>query len=260
MAKMTLDDLAAQLRAAYGRELRAVVLYGSAAASADAGNQGATRGGYNILVVVDRLGMRELRAVAATTRAWGEAGNPPPLTLTTAEWRSSADVFPMEYADVLERHRILHGALPTEGIRVDPGELRTEVEQQALGKLLQLRQGVLVAGGDPKRQLELLEVSLSTLMAIFRGAARLRGEVPAAEYEALARATGAAARFDPAPFVRVVRHVRGAERLTPAAAEEILAEYLAAMEALVAHVDRLAPGGPGGGDHPGAGRAPGPAA
>jgi hypothetical protein len=225
------------------------VLYGSAAGEdrAGSGDGGSPRGGYNTLVVVDTLGMRELRAVAATTRAWGEAGNPPPLTLTTAEWRSSADVFPMEYADVLERHRVLHGDLPTDGIRVDPTELRTEVEQQALGKLLQLRQGVLVAGGDAKRQLELLEVSLSTLMVIFRGVSRLRGEAPAAGYEALARSTGAAAGFDPAPFVRVVRHVRGEERLPPAAAEGILSQYLAAMEALVAHVDRLAPGRPEGG-------------
>ena len=32
MATMTLDELVSQLRAAYGAELRAVVLYGSAAA------------------------------------------------------------------------------------------------------------------------------------------------------------------------------------------------------------------------------------
>src|SRR5258707_8543144 len=29
---------------------------------------------------------------------------------TVDEWRHSADVFPMEYADILERHRVLHGA------------------------------------------------------------------------------------------------------------------------------------------------------
>jgi hypothetical protein len=240
MAKMTLDDLVAQLRGGYGGALRAVVLYGSAAGA----EQSPARSHYNVLVVVDALGMRELRAVAATARAWGEAGHPPPLTLTTAEWRSSADVFPMEYADVLERHRVLFGELPTDGLRVDVAELRTEVEQQALGKLLQLRQGVLAAGGSAKRQLELLEVSLSTLMVIFRGVARLHGEAPPTDYEALSRWTGGAAGFDPAPFVRVVRHARGAERVAPGDAEEILSQYLAAMEALVAHIDRLAsPGG-----------------
>ena len=116
--------------------LRAVVLYGSAAG----GERATPQSDENVLVVVDALGMAQLRAVAATARAWAEAGHAPPLTLTTAEWRSSADVFPMEYSDVLDYHRTLVGALPMEGLAVDPGDLRTQVEQQVLGKLLQLRQ------------------------------------------------------------------------------------------------------------------------
>jgi predicted nucleotidyltransferase len=235
MAKMTLDDLVAQLRAAYGGALRAVVLYGSAAA----GEHRPGRSDYNVLVIVESLGMPQLRAVAATARAWGEAGHPPPLTLTVAEWLSSSDVFPMEYADVLERHRVLYGTLPLEGIGVAPADLRTQVEQQALGKLLQLRSGVLAAGGVPKHQVALLEQSLSTLMVVFRGVMRLHGSPSSADYEALAADVGRAAGFDPAPFVRVVRHTRGTEKLPPEAAEGILSAYLDALGTLVAHIDRF---------------------
>jgi hypothetical protein len=235
MASMTLDDLVAQLRAAYGSALRAVVLYGSAAA----GEHRPGRSDYNVLVVVDALGMSQLRAVAATARAWGEAGHPPPLTLTTAEWTSSADVFPMEYADLLDRHRVLFGTLPLDGLAVSPSDLRLQVEQQALGKLLQLRQGIMAAGGVAKRQVALLEASLSTLMVVFRAVVRLHGEAPSTDYEALAAQVGARAGFDPAPFTRVVRHVRGTERLSTDAAEGILAAYLDALGALVAYIDRF---------------------
>jgi hypothetical protein len=148
----------------------------------------------------------------------------------------------MEYADVLERHRVLHGALPLEGVIVSPAELRTEVEQQTLGKLLQLRQGILASGGVPKRQLALLEASLSTLMVVFRGVVRLHGGTPPADYEALATQVGAAAGFDPAPFVRVIRHRRGVDPLKPEGAEGILAAYLDALGALVAYVDRFTAG------------------
>jgi predicted nucleotidyltransferase len=95
MATMTLEQLVTQLRAAYGDELRAVVLYGSAAA----GEHIPKRSDYNVLVIVESLGLDRLRAAAAVARAWGESGNPPPLTLTVNEWRGSADIFPMEYAD-----------------------------------------------------------------------------------------------------------------------------------------------------------------
>ena len=88
MAKMTLDELVSQLRAAYGDGLRSVVLYGSAAA----GEHIPKRSDYNVLVIVDRLDADRLRAASAVARAWNDAGNPAPLTLTESEWRGSADI------------------------------------------------------------------------------------------------------------------------------------------------------------------------
>jgi hypothetical protein len=237
MATMTLDDLVRQLRAAYGAGLRAVVLYGSAAMA----EQVPARADYNVLVIVDAIGLAELRAVAATVAAWSEARQSPPLTLTTREWLASADVFPMEYADVLAHHKVLHGALPTDGVHVNPLDLRRELEHQVLGKLLQLRAAILAAGNAAPRQLALLEQSLSTMMVLFRGVARLHGESPSPQREALARWTGEAAGFDAEPFVRVVRHVRGEARLAPADAEALLARYLPALEQLVGHLDAWRP-------------------
>jgi hypothetical protein len=235
MASMTLDDLVAQLRKAYGAALEAVVLYGSAAA----GEHIAKRSDYNVLVIVDALPMQQLRAASAVARAWSEAGNPPPLTLTSAEWRASADIFPMEYADILERHRVLHGTLPLDGVHPTREHLRLQLEQQAMGKVLQLRQGILAAGADAKAQLQLLSASLSTMMVIFRAASRLHGERPSTDYEALSRSVAATAGFDPEPFARVVRHVRGTSKLDGADVGTVLAGYLTGMEQLVAHLDRF---------------------
>lgn len=233
MAKMTLEELVAQLRKAYGTDLRAVVLFGSAAA----GEMIPKRSDYNVLVIVDRLGVEELRAAAAVTRAWDDAGNSAPLTLTTDEWRRSADIFPMEYADILERHRVLYGEPPFAGITVSPGDLRLELEQQAMGKLLQLRRGVLDAGNDGRRQRELLEASLSTMMVLFRAVLRLHGESPSTDYEALTQAVARRAGLDAEPFLRVVRHVRGQAKLGTGEAGAVLPGYLAGMERLVAHLD-----------------------
>src|SRR3954454_21594250 len=125
MARMTLDELVTQLRAAYGTGLRSVVLYGSAAR----GDHIAKRSDYNVLVIVDALDPARLTAASAASRAWAEAGNPAPLTMTMTEWRGSSDIFPMEYADILERHRVLHGEPPFDGIRVELRDLRLQLEQ-----------------------------------------------------------------------------------------------------------------------------------
>lgn len=232
---MTLDELVAQLRAVFKDGLRAVVLYGSAAA----GEHIPKRSDYNVLVIVDALDTARLRMLSATARAWRAAGNPPPLTFTADEWRESADVFPMEYADMLERHRLLHGDSPFEGIRVDRSDLRLQVEHQSLGKLLALRQGVLASGDDARAQLELLASSLSTIMVIFRAVERLRGESPSRDNAALSRSVAGAAGVDAEPFLQVVRHVRGEVKLAASAAPAVLDGYVHGMEGVVRYLDRF---------------------
>jgi hypothetical protein len=161
------------------------------------------------------------------------------MTFTAREWKGSGDIFPMEYADILERHRVLFGTLPVDGIRVNPADLRLQVEHQTMGKLLQLRQAIMGAGGDTALQLEVLEKSLSTLMVIFRGIVRLHGQVPSQDYEALTLSVAERAGFSPEPFVRVIRHARGTEKLPRDKASVILGEYLTAMERLVTYLDEF---------------------
>ena len=232
MATMTLDELVTQLRAAYGTRLNSVVLYGSAAA----GEHIPKRSDYNVLLLLDEMDASTLASASAVARAWSDAGNPPPMTMTVSEWRGSADVFPMEYADILERHRVLYGTPPFDGIAVDRNELRLQLEQQVMGKLLQLRQGALLAGTDGKRQVELIAASLSTMMVLFRAVLRLSGEKPDTDNAKLAQRVGTLAGFDAAPFVRAVQHVRGERRLD-ADSDTVLAGYLAGIERLHRYLD-----------------------
>ena len=231
---MTLDELVSQLRAAYGTALRSIVLYGSAAA----GEHIAKRSDYNVLVIVDALDPGRLAAASAASRAWADAGNPAPLTMTMAEWRGSADIFPMEYADILDRHRVLVGDPPFEGIRVDLKDLRLQLEQEAMGKLIKLRQGVLASGNDAARQIELLGASLSAIMIIFRAVVRMHHGTPPTDNVALVDAVARETHLEGAPFSRVVRHVRGEDPLKAADATTVMGGYLRGMEQLVAYLDR----------------------
>lgn len=232
---MTVQNLVDQLKGAYGQTLQSVMLYGSAVA----GEHIAKKSDYNVLVVLDAVPLERLAAVGAVLHAWAEAGNPAPMTFTAAEWKSSSDVFPMEYADILERHRVLYGSDVTEGMTVSRSDLRLQVEQQALGKLLHLRRGAMAAGDDRKEQIELIEASLSALMVVFRGVVRLNGEVPSQDYAALSADVARRAGFSDEPFRRAVAHVRGTEKLDRESVSAVLAGYMAGMEALVAWLDRF---------------------
>ena len=238
MATMTLDDLVTQLRAAYGARLNSVVLFGSAAA----GEHIPKRSDYNVLLLLNEIDASTLASASAVARAWSDAGNPPPMTMTVDEWKGSVDVFPMEYADILDRHRVLYGTPPFDGVSVSMNDLRLQLENQAMGKLLQLRQGALLAGTDGKRQAELVAASLSTMMVLFRAVLRLKGEKPDTDNAVLAQRVGTLAGFDAAPFVRAVEHVRGERKLESSEAGAVLAGYLAGMRRFQRYLDGYAAG------------------
>jgi len=230
---MTLEELVKQLRSAYGGHLSSVVLYGSGAA----GDYVKGKSDYNVLVLLDRIDAETLAAASAVANAWREAGNPPPMTMTVDEWRRSGDVFPMEYADILQRHRVLFGTAPFDGITISRDHLRLQLEQQVMGKLLQLRQGALLAGTEGKRQLELISASLSTIMVLFRATLRLKGEQPATDNIAVAERVAALAGFDGSPFLRAVHNQRGEQKIDASDAGAVLAQYLSGVERLDAYLD-----------------------
>ena len=238
MAKMTLDDLVAQLRGAYADTLRAVVLYGSAAG----GEHHEKHSDYNVLVIVQSLSLEKFGAAGSVARAWTEGGHRPPLTLTAAEWRSSVDVFAMEHADILERHKLLFVADEYDvfgGIAVQLADLRQQLEYECLGALLRMRNAIFAAGTDATRRTELLVATSSQVLVLFRTLLRLLGETPAADNEALCRRVAEMGGFDAAPFVAVVAHRRGAALLRGAQVAEVLSGYHDGLERFVAYVDAL---------------------
>lgn len=234
---MTLDDLVTQLRAAYGSVLRCVVLYGSAAAGSS--EHVAKTSDFNVLIVVDDVPLDRLKELSAVTRAWRDAGNHPPMTFTQSEWQASSDIFAMEYADILERNRILYGEAPFDGITVQRSDLRLQVEREAMGVLLRLRGGVLLAGVDSGEQLKLMSASLSTLMVVFRGILRLAGRTPPHGYAEIAREVAALAGVNPEPFETVARQLRDSKAIPKDRTRDVLGAYLTEMKAVTAYVSAL---------------------
>jgi hypothetical protein len=234
---MTLDELVTQLRGAYGTALRSVVLYGSAAAGG--GEHVAKRSDYNVLIIVEDVPLERLRELSAVTRAWRDDGNHPPMTFTAREWQASSDIFPMEYADILERNRVLYGEPPFAGISVAHDNLRLQLERESIGLLLRLRGAVLLAGTDTGEEIKLMTDSLSALMIVFRGILRLSGRKPPHGHAEIAKEVALLAGIDASPFETVARQLRDSKAVPKERAREVLGAYLTGMEAVAMYVSAL---------------------
>lgn len=230
---MTPQMLTEQLKATCGEHLRAVILHGSAVAGDHAG----IHSDYNVLVIVDRLGLSELNALASLLRPWIKAGNPPPLLLTAEGLARSADVFPLELADIREHHHVLYGDDVIASVTIPSAKFQIELEYELREKLILLRQQYLLTQRNPKRVTELMTRSLSSMLVLCRGALRLfQPAVPAKKMEAVA-ALAKYAPLDTAVFETIAR-LKRRERVTGVAIETLFADYLRAMETVTDAVDR----------------------
>jgi hypothetical protein len=241
MAAMTLDELVRQLGLVYGSGLQCVALYGSAAR----GEQVSRHANLNVLVIVDAIDMESLRREGGVARAWQEAGHPPPLTLTMTEWLGSADVFSMEYADILAHNRVVHGTLPVSGVSVSRQDLRLQLEHESRSKLLRLRHAVLSAAAEPKEMARLLEESVSAMMVLLRAALRVAGEEPPPQSDAMLDRAAVVTSVDVEPFRVALRHSRREARLKGQEAVQAVAAYIDAVAALAEWVDQHPVAAPG---------------
>jgi len=231
---MTLDELVTQLKAAHGDALLGVVVYGSTATDP------AAKSGHNVLVVVRALDVKALQASGAIGRSWQEAGNAVPLTMTDAEWQSSADVFAIEHADIADRNRVLHAAggfavMPRASI--SDADIRSQLEYEALAMLLAVRGGIAAVGRDAKEQRALLGAQASRAVALFRAGIRLSGADPAAEAVGVCTQAGSLAGFDSGPFAAALGQRRGTAEIPKSELDAVLGGFHAGLMKFVAHID-----------------------
>ena len=233
--KPTVEQFATRLEAALGDNLLSLLLFGSAAR----GTHTEGRSDLNVLVIVKDAAVARLHAASPVMAEWTKAGEPAPLVFADAEWRASADVFPIEIEDMREAHRLLAGRDPFAGLATKRTDLRRELEHEVWGKVLRLRAEYAAAAAEGKALGRLLVHSAGTFFILFRAALRLTGGAPPARHDALVRETAAAAGLDATAFDWVLGALGGREPKALQPYDPIAGKYVDAMEKLADYVDRM---------------------
>lgn len=178
---------------------------------------------------------RDLDALGAMVETWHRDELDTPLLLTPEEFRRSLDTFPLEYQAMIDRHAVITGTPPFEGIIVAPSQLRRACEVQAKGHLIHLRQGWLEAAGRDDALAALLTRSSGPLRTLLANVSRLHGAPTA--HGGDAPLDGARLAGLPDALIRSILALDEAPHHAGALVRQ-LPEYLAASERLWAFVDR----------------------
>ncbi|TVQ96305.1 MAG: hypothetical protein EA403_16465 [Spirochaetaceae bacterium] len=227
------SELVPLVQTAFGPDLSSVVVYGSYAA----GRWVSGSSDINVLILLGRCEPAALKAFGDRGRRFLQKNRITPLVLTVAEFSSSADVFPMEYMDIIARHRVLFGADPTEHVQFSPSNLRHQLEHQLRGTMVSLRQLVIAARGRNRLLRAELKTFAGPIAALFRGLLRLTGgsDIPT-DPQALANAVNQVLGFTPGPFVQLFSLQAGGNReIDPHA---LVDQILVRLSELIEIVDR----------------------
>jgi hypothetical protein len=160
-----------EVKGAFGEQLEGMLLYGSAVR----GEFLPGRSNLNILLLVSSYGSAVLKQYSALHRQWSKEQIVVPLFLTEEELQTSAAVFPLEFLEIQEQHRVLGGRDPFIGFHVKLDRLRETVVQGVTSNLLRLRQRYVEGGGSEDATTILLPLSITSTLPLLRGVQRLLG-------------------------------------------------------------------------------------
>lgn len=195
-AEKRVEAFAAELEAALGGNLVSIVLFGSAAR----GQHRKGKSDINLLILLRDASSVSIGRSAEAIAKWVKSGEPAPLLFSEAEWKASADVFPLEIDDMREAHKLIRGNDPLAAISTQRADVRRQLEREVRGKLLHLRTEYASVATDGKKLGALLEHSLGTFLVLFRATLRLARDTAPAEAEAVVKAAAVAAGLDVAAF------------------------------------------------------------
>ena len=122
-----IDDL----RSTHGKNLAAVILYGSAAA----GDFVPMQSDYNLLIALHKITPIDLRNAHACIREWHRMGHPVPVYFTVSELQNAADVFPIEFHQMETARKVLYGTDVLADLKISDEFLRHQTEYELRSKL-----------------------------------------------------------------------------------------------------------------------------
>ena len=234
-----LEQLKDKLLAAAGANLKAVVLFGSAAR----GEYHEKHSDLNVLCVLGRAGAEDIEALHETAAWWEKKKFPAPQIFTLDELRASADIFAIELLDMKAHHKMIYGEDIFGELSVPMQLHRLQVERELRTNWLKLRQGILLASPKDHVLMRLMDASVSTFVTLFRHALIVLGEEPPAGRREVVADIARLVAAQPGAFLSVLDVREGKRPATGVKARETLHGYLNLVEKATDEVDRRLAGG-----------------
>ena len=184
-----LNDFVESARSAFGTDLVSIVLYGSAAegrlrASSD----------VNTITVVKSFSSDAARAISPALTLLATAIRLEAMFVLDSEIEHAVNAFPVKFADMRHRRRVLTGSDPFSHLEIPRGALISRLRQVLLNTVLRTRQSYALRHGREERMVALAADMAGPLRSAASAMLDLSGSNAASPREALEQVAKSTAR------------------------------------------------------------------
>lgn len=237
MDENKLNEFVDRARKAAGENLEAVILFGSAVS----GDYEEGFSDLNLFCVVRDSSAKALHALGDAAKWWAKQKQPPPQVMSREELESSVDVFTIELFDMQQHHRALFGPDVLQGLTIPLDRHRVQLEYELREKTILLRQEFLLASGREKALWELMLRSLPSFITLFRHALIAMGKPATRSRRDAVQTLATHLGFEPSVLLSLLDVRQNKLKRGKFDAQELFAQYLAAIEKVTNAVDALSP-------------------
>jgi predicted nucleotidyltransferase len=219
----------------FGRELVALILYGSAAG----GSYVKGKSDINLLVVLTPEAVNKLEDSLAMVKNWRKRHVAVPLVMTKAFIESSLDCYPIEFLNMKNNHILIYGENVLEKLNFKPEDLRLQIERELKGKLILLRQGYLETEGNARQLKGLISRSFTAFTSIFNALLYLEHESAPKHKRDTIKEVAKLFAVDAGVFLSCADIKEGLDKLSTEEVVSIFKKYMNEIEKICDIVDTL---------------------
>jgi predicted nucleotidyltransferase len=149
-----------RLKEQLGEHLLSVLLYGGAAKN----HFRAGLSDVNLLLVLDRVTLDRLDAIAGAVARGAGVARLRVMTLGETDLADSAEVFSTKFQDIQRHHKVLWGADPTRRMSISRERLERQAKREVMNLHLRLRQGYVESHARPEVLEQILKRSVTAFL------------------------------------------------------------------------------------------------
>jgi hypothetical protein len=222
------------VKGTFGDQLEGLLIYGSAVR----GEFLPGRSNLNLLLLVAGYDAATLKRYQPVHKRWSKEGVIIPLFLTDHEIRTTSALFPLEFLEIQEQHRVLGGRDPFVGFHVEVTRIGDAVRQGLAGHVLRLRQRFAESGGANDAVMILLPLAITSTIPLLRGIQRMRGWPVLTQSDAVIKDIADRLQIDLVGFHDALMLKRGIISPGPSEIPRVFDRYLKAATALSEAINR----------------------